>query len=32
LLYSYVPKGKKEDVAEKEEVPGYINNKKVKSA
>jgi len=32
LLYSYVPKGKKEEV-EKDDVPGYINNnKKIKSA
>ena len=31
LLYAYQPKGKKEEI-EKEDVPGYINNKKVKSA
>ena len=31
LLYSYVPKGKKEDVVEKEEVPEFIE-KKIKSA
>ena len=31
LLYAYQPKGKKEET-EKEDVPGYINNKKVKSA
>ena len=31
LLYSYVPKGKKEDVVEKEEVPEFIG-KKIKSA
>ena len=31
LLYSYVPKGKKEDVIEKEEVPEFIE-KKIKSA
>jgi len=31
LLYAYQPKGKKEDVAEKEEVPEFIE-KKIKSA
>ena len=31
LLYAYQPKGKKEDVAEKNEVPEYIG-KKIKSA
>ena len=31
LLYSYVPKGKKEDLVEKEEVPEFIG-KKIKSA
>ena len=31
LLYAYQPKGKKEDVSEKEEVPGFIG-KKIKSA
>ena len=31
LLYSYVPKGKKEDVIEKEEVPEFLE-KKIKSA
>ena len=31
LLYSYVPKGKKDDVVEKEEVPEFIE-KKIKSA
>ena len=31
LLYAYQPKGKKEDVVEKEEVPGFIE-KKIKSA
>ncbi len=31
LLYSYVPKGKKEDVTEKEDVPEFIE-KKIKSA
>ena len=31
LLYAYQPKGKKEDVAEKDEVPGFIG-KKIKSA
>ena len=31
LLYAYQPKGKKEDVAEKEDVPGLIE-KKIKSA
>jgi len=31
LLYSYVPKGKKEDVTDKEEVPEFIE-KKIKSA
>ena len=31
LLYAYQPKGKKEDVVEKEEVPEFIE-KKVKSA
>ncbi len=31
LLYAYQPKGKKDDTAEKEEVPEYIG-KKVKSA
>ena len=31
LLYAYQPKGKKEDVAEKEEVPEFIG-KKIKSA
>ena len=31
LLYAYQPKGKKEDVIEKEEVPGFIE-KKIKSA
>ncbi len=32
LLYSYVPKGKKEDVVEKEDISGFIRDKKVKSA
>ena len=31
LLYAYQPKGKKEDVADKEEVPEFIE-KKIKSA
>ena len=31
LLYAYQPKGKKEEIAEKEDVPGLIE-KKVKSA
>ena len=31
LLYAYQPKGKKDDVAEKEEVPGFIG-KKIQSA
>ena len=31
LLYAYQPKGKKEDVAEKEDVPEFIE-KKIKSA
>ena len=31
LLYAYQPKGKKDDTAEKEEVPEYIG-KKIKSA
>ena len=31
LLYAYQPKGKKEDVTEKEEVPGFIE-KKIQSA
>ena len=31
LLYAYQPKGKKEDAADKEEVPGFIG-KKIKSA
>ena len=31
LLYAYQPKGKKEDVADKEEVPEFIG-KKIKSA
>ena len=31
LLYAYQPKGKKENVAEKEEVPGFIE-KKIQSA
>ena len=31
LLYAYQPKGKKENVAEKEEVPGFIE-KKIRSA
>ena len=31
LLYAYQPKGKKEDVVEKDEVPGFID-KKIKSA
>ena len=31
LLYAYQPKGKKEET-DKEDVPGYINNKKIKSA
>ena len=31
LLYAYQPKGKKED-NEKEDVQGYIKNKKIKSA
>ena len=31
LLYAYQPKGKKEDVTEKEEVPEFIG-KKIKSA
>ena len=31
LLYAYQPKGKKEEI-DKEDVPGYINNKKIKSA
>ena len=31
LLYAYQPKGKKEDVAEKEEIPEFIE-KKIKSA
>ena len=31
LLYSYVPKGKKEDVTEKEDVPEFIE-KKIQSA
>ncbi len=31
LLYAYQPKGKKEDVIEKDEVPGFIG-KKIKSA
>ncbi len=31
LLYAYQPKGKKEDVSEKEEVPEFIE-KKIKSA
>ena len=31
LLYSYVPKGKKDDVVEKQEVPEFIE-KKIKSA
>ena len=31
LLYAYQPKNKKEEL-EKEHVPGYINNKKIKSA
>ena len=31
LLYAYQPKGKKEDVAEKDEVPEFIG-KKIKSA
>ena len=31
LLYAYQPKGKKEDVSEKEEVPEYIE-KKIQSA
>ena len=32
LLYAYQPKGKKEEVENKEEVPNYLNNKKIKSA
>ena len=31
LLYAYQPKGKKEEVAEKEDVPEFIN-KKIQSA
>ncbi len=31
LLYAYQPKGKKDDVTEKEEVPGFIE-KKIQSA
>ena len=31
LLYAYQPKGKKEDVAEKEDIPNFIE-KKIKSA
>ena len=31
LLYAYQPKGKKEDVTDKEEVPGFIG-KKIQSA
>ena len=31
LLYAYQPKGKKEEVVEKEEVPEFIE-KKIKSA
>ena len=31
LLYAYQPKGKKEDVPDKDNVPGYIENK-IKSA
>ena len=31
LLYAYQPKGKKEDIAEKDEVPELIG-KKIKSA
>ena len=31
LLYAYQPKGKKEDIADKEEMPGFIE-KKIKSA
>ena len=31
LLYAFQPKGKKEDVADKEEVPGFIG-KKIQSA
>ena len=31
LLYAYQPKGKKEDVADKDEIPGFIE-KKIKSA
>tara|TARA_B100001758_G_C18271072_1_gene536418 strand:- start:258 stop:755 length:498 start_codon:yes stop_codon:yes gene_type:complete len=32
LLYAYQPKGKKEEVENKEEIPNYLNNKKIKSA
>jgi len=31
LLYAYQPKGKKEDLSEKEEVPEFID-KKIQSA
>ena len=31
LLYAYQPKGKKEDLTEKDEIPGFIG-KKIKSA
>ena len=31
LLYAYQPKGKKEEVADKDEIPGFIE-KKIKSA
>jgi GcrA cell cycle regulator len=31
LLYAYQPKGRKEDLAEKDEVPEFIE-KKIKSA
>jgi len=31
LLYAYQPKGKKEDVAEKEDAPNFIE-KKIQSA
>ena len=32
LLYAYQPKGKKDESDNKEDVPGYINNKKSKTA
>ncbi len=32
LLYAYQPKGKKEENDSKNDVPEYINNKKIKSA